>query len=114
MREQSRKHVTFIINWTLVVSIILVLLGGTKVLLDRNQIVEERLRQSESLEKEIADKKETLRDLGIEYNRLQMDPDAIESVARERLNLVRPGEIVLEFPEVSDEKVEKSLTDKQE
>ena len=114
MNQQSRKHFTFIINWALVASIVLVILGGTKVILDRNQVVEDRLKQSEALEKEIAEKKEKLRELGVEYHRLQMDPEAIESVARERLNLVRPGEIVLEFSETSDENVEKSLTDKQD
>lgn len=39
-----------------------------------------------------------LRDLSREVRSLKSDPDALEHIARDELGMVRPGELVFQFP----------------
>lgn len=110
MDNSAPKKNTRIINIIFITLIFLVIAVGGKVLWKRNVLVKLRVEQLESYEKEVAEYEAQLENSGNEYHRLQMDKDTIESVARNKLNLVGPGEIVLQFSE-NKEITENSLTE---
>jgi cell division protein FtsB len=55
-------------------------------------------RDVETLEREIVTLRGETEDLARSVDRLRVDPETIEKIAREEFGLVRPGERVLKFP----------------
>jgi cell division protein FtsB len=61
-------------------------------------------RQFEQIERSVEDLKRDNARLREQMRRLNEDPEAIESLAREELGLVRPGEIVFILKDVKEDK----------
>jgi cell division protein FtsB len=79
------------------VILVLVLLG----LVGDNGYLERRSqrRQIQGLTAEVENLRQENLELGRTVKNLRSDPDAIEEVARERLHLGRPGEVIITLPE---------------
>jgi len=79
--------------------IMLLLLAGAAVLLLLPSYRDYRAKQKESLklERELEELKERRDEQLKEVNALRTSPAAVEKVAREKFNQVRPGETVLTY-----------------
>ncbi len=78
-----------------------IFLAGTAALVfgERGLMDVHRSRQDlQDIRAKVKAKKEAVARLQSEVTRLETDPEALERVAREQLNLAKPGEIIILLP----------------
>ncbi len=95
-RQQRRVERLHTVNRLLTFVVILVTLGALGVsfipVLHKTRELEETLRvRNQELEAEILIQKKRSRELQL----LQSDPDYLETIARDKLDLMKPGETIL-------------------
>ena len=94
IREQAKRH------WIIAGCVLALLSLLTMELIGENGYLVQRQRrqQIEALSKEIEQLRQENQQLGQRIQDLRSNPDAIEELARERLRLARPGEVIVPLP----------------
>jgi len=95
LRQQFQRFWLAAACGILVLTLVLLGIAGDNGYLERRA----QRREIQALSAEVENLRQENRQLGQTIQDLRSNPDAIEELARERLRLGRPGEVIITLPE---------------